>query len=323
MNFVSPQQAAVSRSSANPAAGLLDQSALIDLAQRLVEAAKRAGADASDAVAVRGSIGANSNTLKYSLVADNPPLFATGAFRAALQKAGVTVDGQTRLAATPAGATEVTAIASPPLSQIIGEMDRESINIVAELLFRAAAHAANNQVGSAETGLANLREFLSKKVGLPGTVVNVADGSGLSLSSGWSCSPGIFFQIDQHLTWLGTARARLGWANGPLLFYATGGAAYGGVETTVSNANGAFVPPFAIAGRVTAQSTRVAWTAGGGIEGQLAGNWTAKGEYLYVDLGGQSASLVSDFGLGFIQNATLSTSVREHIFRLGLNYKLF
>jgi PmbA protein len=35
-------------------AGLLDQSALTDLAQRLVEAAKRAGADAADAVAVRG-----------------------------------------------------------------------------------------------------------------------------------------------------------------------------------------------------------------------------------------------------------------------------
>jgi PmbA protein len=54
MNFVSPQQAAVSRSSANSAAALLDQSALTDLAQRLVEAAKRAGADAADAVAVRG-----------------------------------------------------------------------------------------------------------------------------------------------------------------------------------------------------------------------------------------------------------------------------
>jgi PmbA protein len=36
------------------ASGLLDQSALSDLAQRLVEAAKRAGADAADAVAVRG-----------------------------------------------------------------------------------------------------------------------------------------------------------------------------------------------------------------------------------------------------------------------------
>ena len=34
--------------------GLFDQSALSTLAQRLVEAAKRAGADAADAVAVRG-----------------------------------------------------------------------------------------------------------------------------------------------------------------------------------------------------------------------------------------------------------------------------
>jgi len=51
---VSPQQAAVSRISANSAAALLDQSALTDLAQRLVEAARRAGADAADAVAVRG-----------------------------------------------------------------------------------------------------------------------------------------------------------------------------------------------------------------------------------------------------------------------------
>ena len=50
----------------------------------------------------------------------------------------------------------------------------------AELLFRAAAHAATNQVGSAETGLANLREFLSKKVGTSPNFVDVADGSGLS-----------------------------------------------------------------------------------------------------------------------------------------------
>lgn len=42
------------QSDGKTAAGLLDQSALIDLAQRLVEAAKRAGADAADAVAVRG-----------------------------------------------------------------------------------------------------------------------------------------------------------------------------------------------------------------------------------------------------------------------------
>jgi len=60
-------------------------------------------------------------------------------------------------------------------------MDRESINVVAELLYRAAARTPTTAVGSAETALANLREFLSKKVGTAPTVVDVSDGSGLSL----------------------------------------------------------------------------------------------------------------------------------------------
>jgi D-alanyl-D-alanine carboxypeptidase/D-alanyl-D-alanine-endopeptidase (penicillin-binding protein 4) len=133
-------------------------------------------------IAVRGSIGRKSGPLKYSLVVDNPALFTTGALRAALEKQGITVDGQTRIGTTPATAVEVAAVSSPPLAQIVGEMDRESINVVAELLFRATAHASLNQVGSAETGLAHLRDFMSKKVGTSPSVVNVSDGSGLSLN---------------------------------------------------------------------------------------------------------------------------------------------
>lgn len=136
---------------------------------------------ADGSISVRGTIGSHSAAQKYSLVVDNPPIFVTGALRAALKKAGITVDGQTRLGATPDNATEVAALASPPLGQIIGEMDRESINVVAEILFRDAAHAATSEPGSAETGLANLREFMTRKVGITGSVVDVSDGSGLSL----------------------------------------------------------------------------------------------------------------------------------------------
>jgi PmbA protein len=54
-SFVISSPSAVSKlPSTSVNSGLLDQSALSTLAQRLVEAAKRAGADAADAVAVRG-----------------------------------------------------------------------------------------------------------------------------------------------------------------------------------------------------------------------------------------------------------------------------
>jgi len=51
---ISSPSAASKPSSKSARSDLLDQSALSTLAQRLVEAAKRAGADAADAVAVRG-----------------------------------------------------------------------------------------------------------------------------------------------------------------------------------------------------------------------------------------------------------------------------
>jgi serine-type D-Ala-D-Ala carboxypeptidase/endopeptidase (penicillin-binding protein 4) len=130
---------------------------------------------------VTGSIGSSSGPLRYSLVVDDPALFTAGALRAALQAAGITVDGAVKPGKTPESAEKVASLASPPLSRIVSEMNRESINIVAELLFRDAARAsAPNGVGTAETGLANLRDFMQKKVGADPQQIRVSDGSGLS-----------------------------------------------------------------------------------------------------------------------------------------------
>jgi hypothetical protein len=40
-------------------------------------------------------------------------------------------------------------------------------------------------------------------------------------------------------------------------------------------------------------STRVGWTVGAGLEGVVSGNWTAKIEYLYIDLGTVSGSFAT------------------------------
>ena len=130
---------------------------------------------------VSGSIGSMSGPLRYSLVVDDPALFTAGALQGALQNVGVTVAGKVRAARTPATATKVASFASPPLSQIVSEMNRESINIVAELLFRDAGRAAApDGMSSADVGLANLRDFLGKKVGADPQAIRVYDGSGLS-----------------------------------------------------------------------------------------------------------------------------------------------
>ena len=131
-------------------------------------------------ILVRGTVGRSAGTRKYSLVVDDPALFTTGALHAALERAGVRVDGVARLGRTPStGIQQVAVVASPPLGQIVGEMNRESINIVAELLFRAAS-ATSQQVGSAESGMMALREFFSEKVKTRADLLAATDGSGLS-----------------------------------------------------------------------------------------------------------------------------------------------
>ena len=136
---------------------------------------------ADGGIDVSGTIGSSSGPQKYSLVVDDPALFTAGALRSALEANGVVVTGQVRPAKSPASAVKVASFTSPPLSEIVSEMNRESINIVAELLFRDAARAtAPNGMSSADVGLANLRDFLSKKAGTDPAGIHVFDGSGLS-----------------------------------------------------------------------------------------------------------------------------------------------
>lgn len=147
-----------------------------------------------DGIEVSGSVGANSGPLRYSLVVPDPALFTAGALHAALKTAGITVDGAVRPGKTPATAAKVASFISPPLSQIISEMNRESINVVAELLYRDAARAtAPDGMSSADAALANMREFLTKKVGASAAHINVSDGSGLSTLD--SLTPRMMIQL--------------------------------------------------------------------------------------------------------------------------------
>lgn len=138
------------------------------------------GADGGT-IRVRGWIGATSQPRVYVVVVPEPARFATGAFARALADAGVTVEGSARVGNTPENAVEVTSLKSPPLATLAEVMNGESINHLAELIFRNVARRANpTGVGTATMGNALLRDFMMLRVGASPQEVFAADGSGLS-----------------------------------------------------------------------------------------------------------------------------------------------
>ena len=98
--------------------------------------------------------------------------------------------------------------------------------------------------------------------------------------------------------WFGTLRARAGLAMISVLFYGTVGLAYG----TLSMKN-------ALTG-VSESHTSAGWAGGVGVEAAVIGNWSARAEYLYVDL--SSSSFVLDGN---------SHGIQSNLLRLGVNYR--
>lgn len=97
----------------------------------------------------------------------------------------------------------------------------------------------------------------------------------------------------------GTARSRLGYANGPWLLYATGGLAW--ANTRVSNGV-AF----------DLERPQVGYAVGGGVEYAFSQNWSAKVEYLFADLGKTRST---------INGPQVDTDLTISTVRLGLNYR--
>ncbi len=122
--------------------------------------------------------------------------------------------------------------------------------------------------------------------------------------------------VKQEINWFGTLRARLGFTPADRwLIYGTGGLAYGDIDSHSSVL-------FTSAGdhyTGSQSKTRVGWTIGAGTEYAFANNWSAKLEYLYVDLGDHSYTYGNQLFPGYTYTTDLET--REHVVRLGINYK--
>ena len=106
--------------------------------------------------------------------------------------------------------------------------------------------------------------------------------------------------------WLATLRGRAGYAADRVLFYGTAGGAFANMQTVFNG--------------VTTTHDQAGWTAGAGIEWAFADNWTAKVEYLFVDLGNTTCNTTASCGFDLVA-ASDSVKFTESMVRAGINFK--
>ena len=98
-------------------------------------------------------------------------------------------------------------------------------------------------------------------------------------------------------------RGRVGYSFDRVMPYVTGGLAVGDIHAAAPGLPGG-------------TNTNAGWTVGGGVEFALPGNWSAKAEYLHVDLG--------NFNCGTNCGGTPNenVSMRDNVFRAGVELPL-
>jgi len=123
----------------------------------------------------------------------------------------------------------------------------------------------------------------------------------------------------QTINWFGTLRPRLGYTVTPtILLYGTGGLAYGNVSLSADTDLRPLLPIFYHA---ASSDTNVGWTAGGGIEWAISKCWSVKAEYLFMDLGSQSAVADPNIVLTPPTQVGYKWQTTANILTFGLNYK--
>jgi outer membrane immunogenic protein len=96
--------------------------------------------------------------------------------------------------------------------------------------------------------------------------------------------------------WFGTVRARAGFAINNVLIFGTAGLGYGELTATTS-------------GNLSESHTSFGWIAGIGAEVSFTPGWSAKAEWLYLDLADRNFSVT-----------TANNGLAANLVRLGLNY---
>lgn len=122
-------------------------------------------------------------------------------------------------------------------------------------------------------------------------------------------TPGEGCSLD--IDWFGTARVRFGFAMDTVMPFVTGGIAFGDVEAHFDTG----------ACDCEIDETAFGWTVGGGIEWAFAENWSAKAEYLYVNLGEPDTEALNTGPFPPPASNVSTSDFDFSVVRVGVNYR--
>ena len=192
----------------------------------------------------------------------------------------------------------------------------------------AAADGCSDRSGGPQAGLVAGYDLQFGNI-VVGAVADISALDSQRTVTGFSTTPANY-AFTQELESMAAIRARLGYAVGPALVYATGGAAYAKAENRFSTTNTAnsFVEQ-------SNEDDMDGWQAGAGLEWRLAPNLSVTGEYLYTSLDGDGQvvragnSGTTPAGNPFIlapntagtDIATTFDSYDTHAVRIGMNVR--
>jgi outer membrane immunogenic protein len=149
-------------------------------------------------------------------------------------------------------------------------------------------------------------DSLPKDNGTSGSTALLVNPSGIGTGSTGS--------IAVSSQWLTLITGRLGYAWDRLLLYGKGGGGWVGAGNPTFSVDGAPVS-------ISTGNNNWAWTAGVGVEWAFWGNWSARLEYDYVGLNGQTFALATSAG-GLPAGDSFTGNGRNiQLANFGINYK--
>jgi outer membrane immunogenic protein len=230
---------------------------------------------------------------------------------------------------SPAGTyLNVAAVAAPPNAVGTGLLDGDRVTASHSYRLHDTGITGGVQYGCNFQGAPQLVFGFESDINFGGNdaTVTAAFGARASENPLFTVSPQTD-SVSLRLRAYSTSRVRAGWlASERVLLYVTGGLAIGSFRsaTNVTFTTAGALPVFANAVHVGSKSeNRFGPTVGGGVEFAFGNNWSAKAEYLYMNFGelAYSSPLIAPAGVAPGYAWRTVHSLRDHVFRVGLNYK--